>query len=204
MKVKFDIIAVSETWNPDYKHTFHPPHLDGYLEYKGTPGSSLKGGCGLYINTELKPIPRKDLNMQIKENNFELETFWLEIALEKQPTRLIGVVYRHPTKTNDTKTTEMLNTTVQKNKKESKKVLLAGDFNFDLLNHDKYETISLFLQMMLQNNFQPCITEPTRVINGNKSSLLDNIFSNSIESITSGNVYEKISDHMPNQKQISP
>ena len=39
---------------------------------------------------------------------------------------------------------------------------------------------------------------PTRIIDGNNPSLLDNIFSNSIENTISGNLFDKISDHMPN------
>ena len=86
---------MTETWNPEYKaHTFQSPILDGYYKYTGTTGSSLKGGCGLYINEDLKPLPRNDLNVKIKENDFEIETFWSEIVLDKQPNRLIGVVYR--------------------------------------------------------------------------------------------------------------
>ena len=76
--------------------------------------------------------------------------------------------------------------------------MLVGDFNYDLLTHEKNEIISSFLNMTLQNNFQPCITAPTRIVEGNKPSLVDNIFSNSIENVISGNLFEKISDHMPN------
>ena len=46
----------------------------------------------------LKTLHRKDLNIKIKENNFEIETCWYDIILEKQPNRLIGVVSRHPQK----------------------------------------------------------------------------------------------------------
>ena len=52
--------------------------------------------------------------------------------------------------------------------------------------------------MMLNNSYQPCITEPTRIVNGQKPSLVDNIFSNSIEKCISGNILDKISDHLPN------
>ena len=98
LEFKFDIIALSETWNPESKaHNFQPPIIDGYKDYYGTTGSSLKGGCGLYINEDLKPLPRKDLNIKIKEIDFEMETCWYEIIFDKQPNRLIGVVYRHPT-----------------------------------------------------------------------------------------------------------
>ena len=51
---------------------------------------------------------------------------------------------------------------------------------------------------MLTNFIQPCILEPTRVVNGNKPSLIDNIFTNAInKKIVSGNLLNKISDHMP-------
>ena len=83
-------------------------------------------------------------------------------------------------------------------KKENKQVYLAGDFNYNLLHHEKNVTISKFLNMILQNNLQPCITEPSRIVNGNKPSLIDNIFTNTLENTISGNLFEKISDHMPN------
>ena len=51
---------------------------------------------------------------------------------------------------------------------------------------------------MIENSYQPCILEPTRIILGNKPSLVDNIFSNSVEPVTSGNFYQKITDHLPN------
>ena len=45
----------------------------------------------------------------------------------------------------------------------------------------------------------PCITEPTRITNTNKPSLVDNIFVNTFEQPTSGNILEHISyDHLPN------
>ena len=80
----------------------------------------------------------------------------------------------------------MLNETLIKIQRENKKVLLAGDFNYDLLKHETDTNISYFLQMMLNNSYQPCITEPTRIMNGNKPSLVDNIFSNSVEKCISG------------------
>jgi hypothetical protein len=198
LEFKFDLIAVTETWNPeDKKHKFSPPIFEGYSPYIGSTGSTLKGGCGLYINDDLKYQPRKDLNMKIKETCCEVETFWIEIIIDRQPNILICVVYRHPKK-DDTKTTENLSATLDKIKKENKKTLVIGDFNFDLLNHERNDNISNFLNMMLENGLQPCITEPTRIVSGNKPSLVDNIFSNSAEPVISGNLYQTVSDHMPN------
>ena len=198
LEFKFDIVAVTETWNPDYKVTFQPPILPGYDHYKGTTGSSLKGGCGLYISTDLKPRPRPDLNIKIKTDDMEIETYWTEIIIDKQPNRLVGVVYRHPNKAINDTSVEKLNETLTKIHRENKKVFLVGDFNFDLLKHETDTNTGDFLQMMLNNGYQPCITEPTRIVNGNKPSLVDNIFTNSVEKCVSGNIFDKISDHLPN------
>ena len=171
--------------------------MDGYSPYFGITGSTLKGGCGVYINSDLSFNPRKELSIRIKTEQCELEAFWVELILDKQPNRLVGVVYRHPRR-NDSQTTENLQTIINKIKKENKNTLILGDFNFDLLNHENNDQISKFLHMMIENSFQPCILEPTRIVQGNKPSLVDNIFSNSIEPVTSGNLYQKISDHLPN------
>ena len=66
----------------------------------------------------------------------------------------------------------------------------------------KYETdikVSKFLNLMLEHNLHPCITEPTRIIETNKPSLVDNIFIKNINDPICGNILEKISyDHLPN------
>ena len=99
LEFKFDIVAVTETWNPDdKKHKFIPPIMEGYSPYLGTTGSSLKGGCGMYINSDLSFNPRKDLTIKVKTEQCELEASWVELIFDKQPNRLIGVVYRHPKK----------------------------------------------------------------------------------------------------------
>ena len=52
---------------------------------------------------------------------------------------------------------------------------------------------------MFQHHFHPCITEPTRITNANKPSLVDNIFINTFDDPTCGNILEHISyDHLPN------
>ena len=52
---------------------------------------------------------------------------------------------------------------------------------------------------MYSNLLHPCITEPTRIVGSNRPALIDNIFINTYNKhVNSGNIIEKISDHMPN------
>ena len=114
------------------------------------------------------------------------------MIFDKQPNRLI--VYRHPNK-RDLQSTDNLQLVMNKLKKENKNILIVGDFNYDLLNHENNDEVSKFLHMMVENSFQPCILEPTCITLGNRPSLVDNIFSNSLEQVISGNSYQTVSDH---------
>ena len=86
LKWDFDVIAVSEVWQDEKnKHNFSPPTIDGYQPYIGTTGSSLKGGCGLYVKSSLPTIPRPDLTFKIDTPNAECETFWIELKNGNNP-----------------------------------------------------------------------------------------------------------------------
>ena len=158
MYKKIKIKKLKKTWNPEHKkQTFIPPIIEGYHNYIGTNGLSAKGGCGFYINDSLNSMPRKDLNIKLKDDNNEFESCWVEIINDKEPNILLGVFYRHTNK-KDTKFTVSLLATLKKIRKENKKIIISGDFNFDLLQHEKNEEIDIFLNSMLGNNLQACIT----------------------------------------------
>ena len=195
----FNVIALSETWNDEKNiSNFTSPIIDGYHPYLGITGSSLKGGCGLYVSDVLSPIPRTDLHFKIEDKNSQCESYWIELNTESGPNTIIGVVYRHPSGKCD-KFIDRLESNLKKIKKENKKTVICGDFNFNLLNFDKDKNVNQFLCTMLDYGFQPCITEPTRITNSNKPSLVDNIFTNTFDNPVSGNILEQISyDHLPN------
>ena len=88
---------------------------------------------------------------------------------------------------------------MKKINREKKKTIICGDFNLNLLHFDTDKETHSFLSTMFQNSFQSCITEPTRITNSNKPSLVDNIFINTFDDPTCGNILEHISyDHLPN------
>ena len=100
LEFKFDVISLTETWNPEHKKlSFNPKALDGYKSYLGITGTTTNGACGFYINEDLNYIERKDLDFKFKESDEECESIWIELINLKKPNTLIGTIYRHPTKT---------------------------------------------------------------------------------------------------------
>ena len=79
-----------------------------------------------------------------------------------------------------------------------KKVYIAGDFNFDLLNTDTHSDTFDFFDTMMSNFLLPVITIPTKINRGNHT-LIDNIFTNNLNPDTkSGNFEINLSDgHLP-------
>ena len=67
---------------------------------------------------------------------------------------------------------------------------IMGDFNLDLLKHEKHPPTEQFLDMMYANAFIPLINRPTRIIK-ETSTLIDNIFTNNYD----GTLQTDISDH---------
>ena len=107
-------------------------------------------------------------------------------------------MYRHPKKKSDTKFNDMLTKTLNSIKKENKQIFLIGDMNYDLLKLNVDKNVSSFFDILSNSFLQPCILEPTRIVQGNKPSIVDNIFTNAItKNIKSGNLFSRLSDHMP-------
>ena len=93
--------------------------------------------------------------------------------------------------------TDYLEPLMEKLGTENKTVFLLGDFNYDLLKIDNDANIKTFFDTITSNLFVPHIILPTR-ITINTKSLIDNIFSNSLnfnEGI-SGNFTISLSDHL--------
>ena len=77
--------------------------------------------------------------------------------------------------------------------------LIMGDFNIDVLKTNIREKYADFLDLMLNNDFLPKITLPTR-FSEKSASLIDNIFCNfshSTKSCRSGIIFTDLSDHFP-------
>ena len=90
---------------------------------------------------------------------------------------------------------------LNKIKKESKRTILAGNFNLNLIKYAQKTGVNQFLEIVLSNNFMPQITLLTRVAQ-KSTTLIDNIPINHFEyKCISDNITSFISDHLPQFKE---
>ena len=76
---------------------------------------------------------------------------------------------------------------------------VMGDFNWDLMKHDKHPPTEKFLDVMYAKHLIPVINRPTRVTM-NTCTLIDNIFTNQYdvrENQLHGILKTDITDHFP-------
>ena len=80
---------------------------------------------------------------------------------------------------------------------ETKDIYLCGDFNIDLL---KIETVSLYqdyYNLLYSFGLLPHIIQPTRIVENQTPSIIDNIFLNNLsDEITAGNLLITFSEHL--------
>ena len=170
---QFDIIALTETWHMEGDVNFTPGILPGYQKYEELAGLS-------------------------KNTQSEFEALWLEIISPNKDNILVGVTYRH-SKQKDKGFLQFLSNTLKKVKKENKKIILTGNFNLNLLKFDKNKEINEFLDNLTAKGFTPHVLGPTRITENEQASLIDIFFIDFHHmQCTSGNILEKMSDHLPN------
>ena len=188
----FDVIAISETSEHKDDSFIANVSLDNYISPPfSTPTNSSKGGVCLYVNKDYDAFERIDLKVQ----NDLFETVWIEIKNKDSKNILCGCVYRHPTADVDS-FLNYLDTTLKKVTDEQKEIYICGDFNINLLRLDRDRTPLVFSNLMNSYSCLPLIVHPSRVVEGQIPSLIDNIFTNNLgEEILAGNIYLNLSEH---------
>ena len=194
--IKTKLISLTGTWNDNVNNTeFLPDSIEGYNDYLGTLGTTKISRCGFYIREGINYTRREKLDYH--DHKHEVEATWIEIINDKGKNYLVALIYRHPSK-DDTPFIEYLNDTFNKIKNESKTLIITGDFNINLLNRRHDTNLINLLETMYFNMFHPHILIPTRIVDNARSSLLDNIFTNTLYlDIICGNLLDKITDHLP-------
>ena len=187
---KFDIIGISETKLIKGEEPVINISLPNY-SYIHTPSEASKGGTLLYISNQLNFKPREDLQVyQTKQ----VESTFVEIINDKSKNIIVGCIYKHHNITEKSFSEEIFEPLLKNLKNSNKEAVIIGDFNMNLLQIEK-DSINKYFNSIIENNFLPLITIPTRIAS---KTLIDNILYNEYNSeIKSGNITVGISDHMP-------
>jgi len=193
IKNKFHIICITES---RIKKGIDPTtniHIPGY-SFEHVPTESSAGGVLIYISNSIQYKPRFDLNIYKSK---ELESIFLELIFPKRSNIIVGCIYKHPLMKAIDFNQNYLESLLSKTIKEKKPVVLAGDFNFNLLNVYNHKGTSSFIEEIFSHNFIPRILHPTR-ITSSSATVIDNIFLNTeMFETVSGNITASLSDHLP-------
>ena len=190
LSFEFDIIGISETKLFKDEEPIIDISLPNY-SFVHTPSEASKGGTLLYISNKINYKPRPDLQIYKAK---QVESTFVEIINDKSKNTIVGCIYKHHNITEKSFNEEIFEPLLKSLKNTHKETILLGDFNMNLLNMER-ECINKYLNDIVENNFLPLITLPTRIVS---NTLIDNILYNEYSSeIKSGNLTVGISDHMP-------
>ena len=108
---------------------------------------------------------------------------------------MVGCVYKHPSANVEEFTLkfEELLKELNLNKYDA---YILGDMNVDLLKHHTHQQTGRYLVMLYSHDLLPVTTKPTR-ITSHTATLIDRIYTNTVNSLVSGILPIDISDHLP-------
>ena len=185
----FSVIGISETWLSPFP--FDTYGVNGYRHVGLTRMLGRAGGVSLYIAEKFTYTHFSELDIV----NDHIECVFAKIHLNGQ-TYITGVVY-HPPNSNIVDFNNTMHSILEKVTQYPCHII--GDFNLDLLKHDKHPPAENFLDIMYANSFIPMINRPTSLTK-DTCTLIDNIYTNhySIKNDNySGILTTDISDHFP-------
>ena len=138
--------------------------------------TTAAGGVAIYVSNKLQ--------FEVCPNQHVLnssECLWLELSENNSKSKfIVGVVYRHP---DQTKVDDFLASfsTCLSNLSNSKKVYyILCDFNINILQGNRSNSASEYINLIVSHGAVPVITIPTRVTS-NSSTLIDHIITNNTE-----------------------
>ena len=189
-KLNCSVIGLSETWFTNGTQLSYYSLPDYNLVTNNRIGKT-GGGVALFISEQFDYRLRPDLNFM----NASIETLFVEIIMPNDKNIIVGIIYRPPNSLHD----DFLNTfhgLLAYPDMVNKKCFLLGDYNIDLLKYDTDTFVQTFSDVIMTAGFLPLITKPTR-ITGTSATLIDNVFTNSRCTLSTGIILSDLSDHFP-------
>ena len=167
--------------------------LPGYKLISQSRINKTGGGVGIFISNDYSYKIRPDLCRL----NCNIECLFVEITQRGKPSLLIGCIYRPPNTDIAGYNYDFESILKIIDGNNNKISILAGDYNLDLIKHDKHGPTAEFLNNLLAYSYIPTIRNPTRIAD-TSATLIDNIFIKSIQyRMKSAIIYSDISDHLP-------
>lgn len=189
LNFSFSLIGLTETWLDDCSSSLIS--LPNYNFVFSNRQNKIGGGVGLFIKNSFNFILRQDLCPL----NLHFDWLAIEIFSKNSPNIIVFVVYRPPN-TDPSVFTDYLAVTMNHKSLKNKYIYILGDFNINLLNNDVNNISHNFSTFMSSINLIPLITHPTR-ISTHSSTLIDNIYTNNLQSHQSAVLLYDLSDHFP-------
>ena len=196
MHFKFSLMCFQECWLSDNDDKSHL-QIDGYDCITQGKTCGNKGGLVMYINNCF------NYKVIMTLNQFDhWEGQFVKITgggLSKDV--IIGNIYRPPRDLNENYI-QFLNeftSIISLIDKTNSDIIIAGDFNINLLKINEKKIVGEFFDMLISNSFYPHITLPTRFSN-NSGTLIDNLFcriDKYAKQPKSGILTKQFSDHQP-------
>lgn len=192
----FSAICLQETWLHD-ESVLSLLEITDYNLISQSFRCTTHGGLAIYLH---KNYNHK--NIQIAQYSDVWESQFLEISGETLKGKLtLGNIYRPPRdnlQNYNTFINEFSNV-LQQLQRSSNEVIIAGDFNIDLLNIQHKPVFQEYYDMITSHSFFPKIVFPTR-LNQTNGTLIDNFLSKlsyRFSKTTAGILTADISDHLP-------
>lgn len=185
---EFDILCFTETWLSDA--TLNLVNFGGYISFNTVRRHGLRGGG---VSIFVKDNFQCRIIDSLSKCEDVIETVFVEGQREHKKI-LVGCIYRPPGGNSNEflLILEDILSNISTSAYES--VILAGDFNYNLLNAITDIPCSDFLNIMFLKSYSPSISKPTRITDVGYS-LIDNIFTNNITAHFSGIIPCSLSDH---------
>lgn len=185
------IIALTETWLTVLNQDAYT--IPGYSFVSQSRIDKLGGGVGIFVNVDLV----YNLPNDLCRNSTYIECLFIELAQNAKSSILIGCIYRPPNSDLTLYNSEIVSLLKTIDSEKHSFVLLAGDYNLDLLQYESHGPTGEFLNNLLCHSYLPTICNPTRITESS-ATLIDNIFINTTRlKSSSAIVYSDISDHLP-------
>ena len=204
---EFSAICLQETWLHDYNN-ISLLNIPGYNLITRYASCSTHGGVCIYLKDTLN---FEILN--IEDNQRVWDGLFIEVYtrnndgsgttndLLNSRKLIIGNIYRPPRDSLDNyrEFIDNLNLILDDFQRQRSEVIIAGDYNIDLLKLQSKPIINEYFENILSHGFVPKITLPTRITEHSKT-LIDNFFvklSNNLSETTAGILTHCMSDHQP-------